>query len=102
MTEAWIPRAGPPPSRLKVCRGDVFRRWVACGYVENFWQAERIFARWEREHPGQVFALYWGERLVLPSPPGTFPLLYRLPGADGHLPPRQEPEPWPGLAPHER
>ena len=104
MTEPdpWITEAQPPPSRLRVCRGKVFRRWLACGYVETFWQAERVFARWEREHPEQVFALYSGERIVLPNPPGTFPLLYRLPGPDGRLPPPEEPEPWPGVAPHER
>jgi len=56
----------------------------------------------ERKYPDQVFVLYWGEQLVLPSRPGTFPLLHRPPDVDGRLPPREEPDPWPGLAPRER
>jgi len=98
----WLLNPQPPPSRLKVCRGNVFRQWLACGYVDTFWQAERVLARWEAEYRGQLFVLYGGERLVLPSSPGTFPLLHRMPGPDGRLPPREEPEPWPGLAPHQR
>jgi hypothetical protein len=90
----WLPKAQPRPSRLKACRGREHGKWLVCGYVDNFWQAERVFARWEREYPEQRFALYSGELLVRPNPPGTFPLLFRLPGLDGRLLPPVTPAPY--------
>jgi len=62
MTEPgpWLQGKQAPPSRLKGCRGNGFRQWLACGYVDTFWHAERVFARWEQEYSEQVFALYRG------------------------------------------
>jgi hypothetical protein len=66
MTEPYqSPLTGPDqrPPRYEVCRGPAMHQWTFRVFVPDPWLAERILARWRREHPDQAQALFMDGRL---------------------------------------